>query len=1040
MSELQFTPAQDRAIHCIDRNVAVSAGAGSGKTRVLVQRFLYILSRGIQQREDTVQPREILAVTFTRKAAAEMRDRIRRELENRLTAGQDRAYWERQLKELSHAQIGTIHSFCSSLLRANPVECGLDPNFTVLEETEHDAFMAAEVRNRLRHLLHEKDPSAMLLCDEYGSSSLQEQTLTLLQKGFAFGSGTGQSRSLDRKAQALLAAWEHYLLQMQDNIRTQKQETGRLGFDDLEELALTLLETHQEVLAKCRRQFRYVMVDEFQDTNERQRQLIYLLCGGSREALLGNRLFVVGDAKQSIYRFRGADVSVFARVRQEIRAAGGELITLNDNFRTVHSVLQLCNDVFPDLMGTDPSQDVYYEALQQHRPGGAKPELCVYHYDAKITTSAEARKAEAERLAGRLSALHRQGLAYGDMAVLLQNMTHISLLTEALHANAVPYAVIDGRGFYERLEVQDLLNIFTFAVNPRDNLNLSGVLRSVYMGLDDNILTRLHLALQKRNRENGTELSLWDFLQEDDVNSAAAALSRAVALLRRLQIAGCVLNLPDFCREVQALLHPETVLALQENGDEQLANLRKFFTLANDFVVQKQGGVRDFAVHLLQLKQANNREAAATVMAKDAVQVMTVHKAKGLEFPLVAIPFLDTPFKADTQKVVWHRILGLGIFFRDEEGKLVPDEGLQEIRKDNKDREQEEKIRLLYVAMTRAKDRLLLSGILRDTKKPSAANHWLNWLNRRLEGYPGIEREDLRAEEVAGLTAAGALSAQPAEVLPATLAELLQGAAPLDSYGGRAMTWFSASALQTYVDCPRRYYYQFIEEIPPLDVRVSTGTKLPTDVQGILIHAVLEKYAKWRMENHFKEDDSVWQAFYRNAVEELAGGRFDLAREAELILSAYLHSSLYRSITLQQKYAEYAFRLPLLQDAEHSYMITGFIDAITEDSSGGLWIIDYKSGKPPRGNEINKGYAWQLALYRMALEHLLQIRGKSSLHVAGASLHYLQDQSERVLPEKDYRQEITQVCHEIAGKKTEEDFAVRTERCSYCPFAYMCKK
>ena len=1040
MTELQFTPAQDRAIHCIDRNVAVSAGAGSGKTRVLVQRFLYILSRGIQQREDTVWPREILAVTFTRKAAAEMRDRIRRELENRLTAGQNRAYWERQLKELSHAQIGTIHSFCSSLLRANPVECDLDPNFTVLEETEHDAFMAAEVKNRLRHLLHEKDSSAMLLCDEYGSGSLQEQTLTLLQKGFAFESDTAQSRSLDRKAQVLLQAWEHYLLQMQDNIRTQKQETGRLGFDDLEELALILLETHPEVLAKCRRQFRYIMVDEFQDTNERQRQLIYLLCGGSRDVLQGDRLFVVGDAKQSIYRFRGADVSVFARVRQEIGATGGELITLNDNFRTVDSVLQLCNDVFPDLMGTAPSQDVYYEPLQQHRTGGAKPDFCIYHYDAKKTTSVEARKAEAERLARRLYDLHRQGLAYQDMAVLLQNMTHISLLTDALQENAVPYAVIDGRGFYDRIEVQDLLNIFVFAVNPHDNLNLSGVLRSVYMGLDDDTLTRLHLALQKRNRENGTMRSLWDFLQERDVDSAASALPRAVALLRRLQVAGSILNLPDFCREVQALLHPETVLALQENGDEQLANLRKFFALANDFVVQKQGNVRDFAVHLQQLKQANNREAAATVMAEDAVQVMTVHKAKGLEFPLVAIPFLDTPFKADTQKVVWHRTLGLGIFLRDDEGKLVPDEGLQEIRKDNKDREQEEKIRLLYVAMTRAKDWLLLSGILRDTKKPSSANHWLNWLDRRLEGYPGIEREDLRAEEASGLAVESTPPPRTAEVLTAKLSELLQGAAPLDSYGGRAMTWFSASALQTYVDCPRRYYYQFIEGIPPLDSRVSTGTKLPMDVLGTLIHAVLEKYAKWRMENHFKEDDSVWQAFYCNAVEELAGGRFDLAREAEVILSAYLHSPLYRSIALQQKYAEYAFRLPLLQDAEHSYMITGFIDAITEDSSGGLRIIDYKSGKPPRKNEMNKGYAWQLALYRMALEHLLQIRGKSSLHVAGASLHYLQDQSERVLPEKDYRQEILQVCREIAGKKNEGDFSIRTEHCAGCLFAYMCRR
>lgn len=186
----------------------------------------------------------------------------------------------------------------------------------------------------------------------------------------------------------------------------------------------------------------------------------------------GNRLFVVGDGKQSIYRFRGADVSVFARVRNEITAAGGELIQLNDNFRTVDSVLQLCNGVFPELMGTEETRDVYYEALQSHREAGPQPEFCLHCY-AKDLSAEEARRAEADWLAIRLRELHGAGLAYRDMAILLQNMTHVSLLTEALQKHKVPCAVVDGRGFYDRIEVQDLLNLFSFAVNP-DNLNLAG--------------------------------------------------------------------------------------------------------------------------------------------------------------------------------------------------------------------------------------------------------------------------------------------------------------------------------------------------------------------------------------------------------------------------------------------------------------------------------------------------------------------------------------------------------------------------------------
>ena len=1183
MSELQFTPAQEKAIHCIDKNVAVSAGAGSGKTRVLVQRFLYLVSRGAAHPEETVLPHEILAVTFTRKAAAEMRDRVRKEMERKLEAGQDRAYWEQQLKGLDKAPIGTIHSFCSSLLRANPVECGLDPDFTVMEEPDHDEFLATEVRNRLRRLLHEQDPAACLLCDEYGSRSLLEQTVSLLQKGFTLTAGTTAhvyqeaveeadrevkilqavltpdfvtacsagnrawleakleqvrnalsditeqknldilqavgkglkrtgknkadidrvihglkllvSRPLNLKALTLAPAWETFLLQMQESLRIQKQKLGLLAFDDLEDTALALLETHPEALEKCRRQFRYIMVDEFQDTNERQRQLVYLLCGGNKDILQGSRLFVVGDGKQSIYRFRGADVSVFARVRNEISAAGGELIRLNDNFRTVDSVLQLCNGVFPELMGTEENLDVYYEALQSHREAGPQPEFCLHCY-AKELSAEEARRAEADWLAIRLRELHGAGLAYRDMAILLQNMTHVSLLTEALQEHRVPCAVVDGRGFYDRIEVQDLLNLFSFAVNPHDNLNLAGVLRSVYMGLDDETMTRIHLALGEMNTEiraaatfekeeatagmsanSGTAetdnnpISLWEFLQLVKTNldsapagdstvysdstaavdgarrvvlalssNAKAALHRAVTLLRQILSAGAVLNLPDFCRELQDLLHPETILALQRDGEEQLANLRKFFRLAHEFSTQKQGGVRDFVTRVTRLQKMKNKEAAATVAAEDAVQVMTVHKSKGLEFPLVAVPYLDAPFQTDDQKSAFHPGLGLGISLRDAAGKLLPGKVLEQIRKENETKEREERIRLLYVALTRAKDRLILSGIRKDTKDPSTATHWLNWLDQSLKGNGSLaDRVEKRVAPATG-SGEGDTPASPAEELSEeTKARLLEGTAPLPTYGGRGMNRFSASSLNTYETCPRRYYYQYIENIPLLDTREKQGNRLPPDVLGSLVHKVLEQYAKWRMANGFAEDDAVWEAYYRNAAEELANGRFDLAQEAETMLREYLHSDLYRSFACKQILAEYEFQVQL-QDGERRFIITGFVDAVAEIRQGELVIIDYKSGQPPREGEVRNGYAWQLALYKMALERLLQIKGKASLTVTGASLHFLRNRSEWVLPEGDYRQEILQVCREIAGKKTENDFSRKTEHCPYCPFAYMCNK
>ena len=652
------------------------------------------------------------------------------------------------------------------------------------------------------------------------------------------------------------------------------------------------------------------------------------------------------------------------------------------------------------------------------------------------------------------------------------------------------------------------MNLFRFAVNPHDDLNLSAVLRSVYMGISDTLLTRLHIALTELNidkaAKNVAAVSLWDFLlQEQGRNGEDTTLARAVALLRPLPAAAAVMNLPGFCREIRRLLHPEAILALQDNGEEQLANLRKFYRMAHDFAAQKQGTVQDFAARLQQLAEAKDREAdreaAATVVSEGAVQLMTVHKSKGLEFPVVAVPFLDISSQSDTSRAVWHPALGLGISVRNPEGSVTAGPLLGKIKDANAEKNLEEKKRLLYVAMTRARDRLILTGSWKEIKKEkSDAKHWLNWLNQGLpKDYNGLNRTDNQADATVSVEQQAA-PALPERISDGELSGLLAKTAALDSFGGKTMTEFSATSLREYDLCPRRYYYGVIENIPPAEEQVpdalperitgerlagekqtpaglqpinhqQPGSALPADVLGTLVHKVLEKYAKWRMQNQFTEDEQVWHDLYENAVREIAGGRFDLATEAETMLQAYLHSDLYQSFARQQRFAEYRFRLPLLQDDRYTYTVTGIIDAVAERENGNLEIIDYKSGKPPQktaeGEIVSRGYAWQLALYKMALEHTLRIREKAdsvtgeessseiihkpssnvtkaSLHlnVTKASLHYLRDRSEWTLPGKDYRQEILKVCRDIAEKKTEKDFAIKTENCFLCPFAYMCKK
>ena len=520
--------------------------------------------------------------------------------------------------------------------------------------------------------------------------------------------------------------------------------------------------------------------------------------------------------------------------------------------------------------------------------------------------------------------------------------------------------------------------------------------------------------------------------------------------------------------------------------------------MAHDFAAQKQGTVQDFAARLQQLAEAKDREAAATVVSEGAIQLMTVHKSKGLEFPVVAVPFLDISSQSDTSRAVWHPALGLGISVRNPEGSVTAGPLLGKIKDANAEKNLEEKKRLLYVAMTRARDRLILTGSWKEIKKEkSDAKHWLNWLNQGLpKDYNGLNRTDNQADATVSVEQQAA-PALPERISDGELSGLLAKTAALDSFGGKTMTEFSATSLREYDLCPRRYYYGVIENIPPAEEQVpdalperitgerlagekqtpaglqpinhqQPGSALPADVLGTLVHKVLEKYAKWRMQNQFTEDEQVWHDLYENAVREIAGGRFDLATEAETMLQAYLHSDLYQSFARQQRFAEYRFRLPLLQDDRYTYTVTGIIDAVAERENGNLEIIDYKSGKPPQKTsegDVSRGYAWQLALYKMALEHTLRIREKAdsgtgeeaspeisdkpssnvtkaTKHpiVTKASLHYLRDRSEWTLPGKDYRQEILKVCREIAEKKTEKDFDVKTENCFLCPFAYMCKK
>jgi ATP-dependent helicase/nuclease subunit A len=872
----QMAPSDEQAPPIVVRgsDVAVTAGAGAGKTRTLVARYLSHLVDGLPLRA-------VVAITFTKKAAREMRNRVRAEVRRYLASADlswdERARWRTANERLDAARIGTIHSLCAEILRHHPAEMGLDPRFDMLEEGQMALLRAQAVDAALAWAAD--DPDTVHLFADFGELDLRRAVVHLLEKRLAAVEAHGRlptdlwrawqpqlvgpvrafvdhptvrgafaqltalrtDGTLDRAQAAgdalapnlrdALRHWdaidvarqaedwvtisrhlaplrgalkqkgrqsnwapaapkaviaevqglydEHLkplvgsgidlaldrrlaedvvlaLLQLYDRALAHydraKQERQALDFDDLEAQALQLLREHPDVRAYWQDQIQALLVDEFQDTNGRQRDLLDLLNGDPA------RLFIVGDGKQSIYRFRGADVTVFRQEREAIdaRGAGFELAT---SYRAHRDLIEALNALLKPVLGErDDPERPYVEpfaAIRPHRedPAAGLTGPYVELHLAVGSKSDGALDRAARVLAARLAALvegeeiildrhdaeegqaRQRPLDYGDMAILCRASTAFAHYENALEEAGIPFLTIAGRGFYDRPEVRDLLNALQALAQPTDDLALAGLLRSPAMGLSDMALYRLREAQHRQDLP-----SLWALLSTDDlsfVEGEARQATEAQSLIERLH--GTVGRVP-VADVLKAFLDATAYrAALLRAGQARAAsNVAKLLADAHTSDII---GVGAFVAYLAELRDAAPREGEARAIAAGAVQIMTVHQAKGLEFPIVCIG-----------DVARRTPRGRGLLIDVELGIVPPlsDErlvtgpgGTREIQRASSaayrlaqerdhDREAAESDRLLYVAATRAREMLLISGTVGALKGGSISTS--GWLDRLDEG------------------------------------------------------------------------------------------------------------------------------------------------------------------------------------------------------------------------------------------------------------------------------------------------------------------
>ncbi|MCU0494161.1 MAG: UvrD-helicase domain-containing protein [Chloroflexaceae bacterium] len=847
---MNFTPAQHDAIH-LDGNLVVTAGAGSGKTRVLVERYLRLLAQH--------QAEEILAITFTEKAAREMRERVRRTVEQRARVAQpaDRPMWEAHRAAIESARIGTIHSFCAALLRAHPAETSLDPQFTVLDEVEAGVVLAESVNEALKQIVDRRLQIAdyseqAALLEEFGLAELRaflggmlrgggevraavaalpetvDGLLELWQERLALAQSEARENLVtgatwraavqtlfelapaapagDRIGDQVLAlapllaqgdwgdfaavdginltgggkkAWggdeplqaaKAALRTLRDSYRAvapiltlafdealerraaaatlglaalycvaltcytrRKQALDALDFDDLERYAAALLQ-QPTARARWRAELRAVLVDEFQDTNDEQRQIVYALTGidqmaGAPQNLAALQspptLFVVGDGKQSIYRFRGADVSVFQAVARDIVGGNGRAVALDTSFRTHLELIGWVNQVTETIFARESALRPYefpFEPLVAHRPSAPHPHCLELHMVAAGGGVDEKRAAEAATLANRLAALvageagpivFDEGLrawrvpTYGDIAMLFQASTVFETYEAALRAANIPYLTTAGRGYYGRKEVQDLIHLLRVLDDPNDTLALVGVLRSPLFALDDATILRLHLT---------NDGSLWSALMvaasipDETISNFQSPISNlhfAATTLRHLHVMRARLTVPELLRECLARTGYLATISGLEDGARRRVNVEKLIEAAR---LAGGSGLRNFRDYLDTLLKAETREGEAPLEAEGSVRLMTVHRSKGLEFPIVVLPDMGRSTRGRFEPWLARRAYGLALQLRDERGEAETSAAYELARAEEARMERAERERLLYVALTRAKDYLMLSG------------------------------------------------------------------------------------------------------------------------------------------------------------------------------------------------------------------------------------------------------------------------------------------------------------------------------------------
>ncbi|WP_353894493.1 UvrD-helicase domain-containing protein [Proteinivorax hydrogeniformans] len=1007
---MNFNPEQKEAIYSENPLILISAGAGSGKTRVLTERFLNICQQKLNEflegstSDIGATVKEIVAITFTEKAAREMKERIRGELNTKLeeldkledekNVNIAKKFWQQQKEDLDNAYITTFHSFCHKLLTRFAFKANLPPTFTMLDDIDStllqsecldemfadktnyykwkDAFIyyskeqlkrainsvyaqiceapeqidiktffeAEEILALQQDLLLKQKASllekfyqkAQPCVEEFPSSSELKGKLQEYVENISNHFGKVDLNNIDydecyellqevmpkRKVSSwedkcpalfelyvdiynplkqkwknipdfptekreqflsIISCFAEMLCIFDEKYTKKKIEKAALDFSDLQKKAINLLE-NEDVRATCRQEFKHFMVDEFQDTNKLQMKML--------DYIQPRFQFIVGDEKQSIYRFRGADVTVMRGLQNKVKQSDG-YINMNRNYRNCHSIIGFVNAIFSEVMRESEDNAPYsinYSPLVSNRDDKEEQEVKVELIEMTENDEEEIEKdddsqvsevdcydSEFDMLTERMLEIAQsekklvrekdtgvwRKAQWRDFAILVPSRTGLIELEKCLKDKNIPFVVHGGIGFFAKQEVKDMLALLRWIARPWESTYIAAVLRSPIIGITLDEMFAIKACGDVDNWQGFADFiyNRCYFNESGLATQTKAKLNKFYNLFTIFVPLTPQRAFSDTLYEVFNNSGLKQTLLMQPNSLQLIKNVEKLIETMNE---QNPSSLEELLEKIDVLAMLGDREgeAEAELPEGNMVHIMTVHASKGLEFPIVCLPRLNRQLQKDSGSFRFDDKMRLvAKFTQEKKNNPFSDEeivtpGFNIVKSESDIAAAEESKRLFYVAATRARDYLIMSAKDRLQK-----NSWYEMLLESLDTNPGILKCMIRKNQ-SQVVKQSKWEQTKDEFVAQTVSE--EKVAPYT---------FSVSEIMDFMNDRQKYYESYVLKLHPDWLReeeIKADDKAKADDKqdkfiisatdfGTVVHRACELY-----DQGFGEDEAVLEA------------------------------------------------------------------------------------------------------------------------------------------------------------------------------------